>query len=827
MKTYTYKEVVDSSIEYFNGDELAAKVFADKYALQNLDGEFLELTPLDMHKRLAKEFARIESKYPNPMTEEEIFSLFDKFKYVVPQGSPMSGIGNPYQIQSISNCFVIQSPYDSYASILHTDQEQAQIMKRRGGVGFDISAIRPKGLKTNNAAKTTDGISVFMERFSNTTREVAQGGRRGALMLSISIHHPEIKTFINIKRDAKKVTGANISVRVSDEFMNAVKNKEQVQLRWPVDSETPTITEMVDANEIWTELLSATHASAEPGILFWDTAIKNTPSDIYKDQGYKSTSTNPCGEIILSPRDSCRLLLVNLTGFVNDAFTDNASFDFVKYDKAVQQAQKLMDDLVDLELECVDKILAKIELDPEPENVKKIEKDLWLGIREAAVNGRRTGLGITALGDCLAALNIRYGSDESIAMTEDIYKHLAVNSYKSSIIMAKERGAFPVFSHELEKGHPFLQRIWNTDPEVYDLYQKHGRRNIANTTTAPAGSVSTLTQTTSGIEPVFMLSYTRRKKVNPDSKDVKIDFVDGVGDSWQEYPVYHHGLKTWMDVTGKTDPKESPYHMATAMDNDWVQGVKLQGAAQKWICHAISRTANLPADTTVDTVKDIYMMAWEQGCKGYTIYRDGCRSGVLISSDSKKDTDKSGRPLKITPTQSPKRPEELPCDIHHVTIKGTKWTILVGLLHEDPYEMFIGHSELISLPAKSLNGKIYKRTKGKYDLHVDGEDLVIKDIIKTFDSKDSAWATRMFSINLRHGVSVEFLVDQLSKDGLITDFNKVIARILKKYIKDGTSVKTSEKCSNVLASGDICNSGDLVFQEGCLMCKECGYSKCG
>lgn len=815
MKTYLYNEVYKASTDYFRGDELAAKVFVDKYALSN-DNVYLELTPDDMHMRLAKEFSRIEQKYPNPMSEDEIYSLLKDFKYIVPQGSPMSGIGNPYQVMSISNCFVLESPFDSYSGILKTDQEQAHIMRRRGGVGFDISTIRPKGMITKNAAKTTDGIGIFMERYSNTCREVAQGGRRGALLLSISIHHPEIRTFINIKKDLKKVTGANISIRLSDEFMMAVKNNEKVQLRWPVDSSDPAVSEYVDANEIWDDIISAAHGFAEPGLLFWDTALKYTPAQIYKDFGFNHISTNPCGEIILSAGDSCRLLLLNLSSFVNNIFTPEAYFDYEKFADVAIKAQRLMDDIVDLELECIERILNKIEKDPEPDDVKLIDKSLWITIRDACIKGRRTGLGITGLGDAIAYLNQRYGSDESITTTEEIYKSLAINSYKSSCIMAGERGAFPVFSHKLEEGHPYLQRIWDASPEVYELYLKHGRRNIANLTTPPAGSTSCETQTTSGIESAFLISYVRRKKVNPDSKNVKVDFVDVVGDSWQEYTVYHHGYKKWTEMFPNADVKDSPYFGATSVDVDWISSVKLQAAAQKWVCHSISRTINVPNNTSTDTVKNIYMTAWESGCKGVTVYRDGCRSGVLISEES-KSLPKDGRPSKITRAESPKRPKELPCEIHHATFKKVKWTVLVGLFKGEPYEIFMGYSDLLDIPLKISYGSIIKTGKGRYNLNIPTKDdsLTINNIIKTFDNNDSAWATRMISTSLRHGVPVEFLVEQLSKDGTIVDINNILARILRKYAKNG-----GIKCPK-------CGGTNIIFRTACFDCVSCGHSGCG
>lgn len=814
------EEAMQLSKNYFGGDELAASVFINKYALRDNDGRLLEATPHDMHRRLAKEFARIEAKYPNPMSEDEIFELFKEFRRVVPQGSPMSALGNPYKLQSASNCFVIPAPSDSYGGLLFTDQQEAQIMKRRGGVGFDISTIRPKGLTTQNAAGTTDGIAVFMERFSNTCREVAQGGRRGALMLTINCHHPEIRTFINIKRDLKKVTGANISVRWSDEFLSAVEAGTQVQLRFPVAKDAKhIIEEMVDAKQIWDEFVEAAHASAEPGCLFWDTALENTPADVYTEEGFGSKSTNPCGEIILSEYDSCRLMILNTFSYVKNPFTKQASFDFEAFKSDAEKAQRLMDDLIDLEIEQVDKVLAKIDTDPEPEEVKLIERVLWQRIRTAAINGRRTGLGVTAIGDTVAALGLRYGSDASIAAVESIYMTMALGAYRSSVIMARERGAFPIFNLKKEKGHKFLQRIWDADPELHKLYLKHGRRNIALTTTAPTGSVSTLTQTTSGIEPVFMTHYKRRKKINPNDKDARVDFVDHMGDKWQEYTVYHHGVTKWMEITGKSDVEQSPYNKATANEIDWEAAVDLQAAAQKWVCHAISKTTNLPNSASKADVDRVYRRGWKSGCKGITVYRDSCRSGVLVAADVGPKTDSDGRPTEIQPTHAPKRPETLPCEIHHVTVKGIKWVILVGLMNGKPYEIFAGAAENLILPSKLKGGFIKKIKHGTYSLHLpDGEEeLVVKNIVNTFDNPESAWATRMISMSLRHGVNVEFVVAQLNKDGNITDINKVLSRVLKKYIADGAT--TGVKCKD-------CGSKNVMYAEGCLTCKDCGSSKC-
>ncbi len=689
----TYDEVFAESLEYFKGDELAASVFATKYALQDKEGNFLETNPDQMHKRLASEFARVEAKYDNAMPEEEIYSLLKDFKYVVPQGSPMSGIGNKHQIQSLSNCFVVDNPQDSYGGILKTDQEQVQIMKRRGGVGFDISTIRPRGLRTSNAAKTTDGIGVFMERFSNSCREVAQGGRRGALMLTISVHHPDIETFINIKRDLSKVTGANISIRLTDEFMQAVENESNYELRFPVEPEEErVVTQQASATDIWDQIIESAHGSAEPGLLFWDNVLNYTPAEIYKDQGFHTISTNPCSEITLSAYDSCRLLLLNLTSFVDNPFQDNARFDYELFSDHAQKAQRLMDDLIDLEIECVDRIIAKIKKDPESKDAKRVELELWQKIRKAALDGRRTGLGVTGLGDTLAMLNLNYGSPDSIQETEDIYRTLAIAAYKSSCQLAAERGAFPVYNYEQEEGHPFMERLFKAYPQLRHLHREHGRRNIALTTTAPCGSVSTLTQTTSGIEPAFMLHYTRRKKINPNDPDAQVDFVDDLGDKWQEFDVYHHNFKKWMDTTGRDKIEDSPYAGSTANEIVWESAVDIQAAAQLWVCHAISKTINLPSDVSVDDVKKVYWHGWKQGLKGVTVYRDGSRSGVLVSDDaSTKKQD------GFYETPAPKRPDTLSCEIHHASIKGEKWTIVMGIMDGKPYEIFGGMANKIEI----------------------------------------------------------------------------------------------------------------------------------
>jgi ribonucleoside-diphosphate reductase alpha chain len=825
MDEITRQIALEQTSKYFEGDELAPDVFM-KYALRDAEDNLLETNPDQMHRRLAKEFARIEAKYPNPMSEDEIYELLKDFKDVVPQGSPMSGIGNYYQLQSLSNCFVVDQPHDSYAGILFTDQEQVQIMKRRGGVGFDVSTIRPKGQPTSNAARTTDGIGVFMERFSNSCREVAQGGRRGALMLTIDCRHPEIETFIDIKRDLKKVTGANISIRFTDEFMRAVEGNTDFMLRWPVESspEDSEICRAVNARQIWDKFVDAAWSSAEPGALFWDTIVNQGIVDCYRDVGYKTISTNPCGEIPLSPYDSCRLMVVNLTSFVNHPFGDSPTFDFARFDEVVMKAQRLMDDLVDLEIECVDRILEKIEKDPQPDHVKRIEWDLWHKIRAAGKNGRRTGLGITGLGDALAAMNIRYGDECSITVTREIYRALAIGAHRSSLIMAQERGAFPAFNFEKEKDHLYLKKVMTAcNGDSYDMWKTTGRRNIALTTTAPVGSVSCLTRTTSGIEPAFLLSYKRRRKITQGDLVSRVDFVDPMGDKWQEYVVYHHWFKKWMDRTGKTDPKESPYWGGTANDIEWEKSVDIQAAAQEWIDHSISKTCNLPNSATKEIVNDVYLKAWRMGCKGFTVYRDGCRTGVLVQNDEPKKVEEG----RITP----KRSKTLHCDIHRANIRNGEstesWLVLVGLSDGKPYEVFCGIPENIEIPKRYKSGSLVKNGKrdgvATYNLMVpvgDDENLVFKDVVNLFDNPTQGAFTRTISLALRHEVPLQYIVEQLQKDKNSDMFSyaRVIARVLKGYIKDGT--KSSEKgCPE-------CGNSELVYQEGCLSCKACGFSKC-
>lgn len=831
--TYSYDEVRDASVSYFAGDELAGDVFAGKYALQDLKGVLYEKTPDDMHDRAAGEFHRAESKYANPLELQEIKRLLKSWE-VVPQGGPLSAIGNPFQVQSLSNCFVIQSPYDSYGGIMKTDEEEVQIMKRRGGVGFDLSTIRPKGLPAANAARTTDGIGVFMERYSNTCREVAQGGRRGALMLTISVHHPEVLTFANIKRNKKKVTGANVSIRMTNEFMEAVKNDGKYLQRFPVDGKPGQciIEQWVDARETWLNIVKAMRDCSEPGMLFWDQVQAMGPADAYREFGYGSISTNPCGEITLSAYDSCRLLLMNLSKFVNNPFTKNALFDLPRFSDAVFKAQRLMDDLVDLELEAVDRIMTKIENDPEPKDVKRRELELWTKIKNAAINGRRTGLGITALGDAFAMCNLKYGSDESIKMTDIIYRELALASYRSSVQMARERGAFPIFSHDVEAGHPFIERIMAEDPDLARDYKLYGRRNIANTTTAPAGSMSILTQTTSGCEPVLFIKSRRKRKITEEDRGARVDEVDDLGDKWQFYEQFHLGVKKWMEVTGETDTTKSPYHGATVEEIDWLKKIDIQAAAQKWICHSISNTTNLPKDVPWEMVEKLCWHGWETGCKGVTIYRIGSRAAVIVNEDAAE----GGLPLVIVETHAPKRPKEMPCEIHRVTVKGEQYLVLVGVLGERPYEIFAGLSEQVEVPKKAKKGILIKNGKKDgvttYNLRIplgDDDELVLKDIVSLFDNPLYGAFTRAISLTLRHGVPVQFLVEQLRKDkhSDITSFSAVVARVLKGYIVDGTASTSEKRCPE-------CGGETLVYQQGCVSClggvkqdgSLCGWSKC-
>ena len=833
---YDYNNVLKSSIEYFNGDVTAADVWTSKYALQDEEGVFYELTPDAMHDRLATEFELVEHRYPNAMSFAEIRSLLDHFKQVIPQGSPMAGIGNRFRVQSLSNCFVGASPHDSYAGILLTDQQLVQVTKRRGGFGFDISTIRPKGLPTKNAAKTTDGIEVFMRRYSNTCREVAQGGRRGALMLTLSVHHPDVLTFINIKRERDAVTGANISLRISDEFMEAVRDGRNVQLRWPVDErDNPVVDRQVDARTLWDNIVSAARDCAEPGLLFWDTVTRMTPSDAYASVGFRTVATNPCGELPMPPDDSCRLIVLNLVDFVRDPFTSHASIDYVGLGVAARKAQRLMDDLVDLEIDEVNRIIAKIKSDPEPDDVKRVELELWQRIKMTAIRARRTGLGPTGVGDVIAMMGHRYGDDASIELVEQLYKHITINSYMSSIEMAEERGHFPEWRFELDMSNEFLRRIWDALPvEWQERWRRWGRRNIANTTTAPAGSVSICSQTTSGIEPAIYTRYLRRKKGNPDDPGFRVDSKDTTGDTWMHFPVVHHGVLKWFEVvhgqeaaaawladTEAVVPEECPYNAATAAEIDWRAKVRLQAAAQRWVCHAISNTTNLPADISVDVVKDIYMLGWELGCKGVTIYREGSRDGVLV-----RDVEQTDNTQTFTTHHVPARPDSLPCHIHRARIKSEEWVFFVGLMDDRPYEVFGGLASCVSIPQKYEVGTISKRQRkngGLYDLTFGaGDDVhVIKNIVEQFDNPNYSAFTRIVSLSLRHGAAVQYVVEQLlrDKDADMSSFARVLARTLKRYIDDGTP--TGRRCPNCDAEGT------LFYTEGCVTCQACGFAACG
>jgi ribonucleoside-diphosphate reductase alpha chain len=833
-KLFTHEQALAASTEYFKGDELAATVFVTKYALRDGKGGLTELTPADMHRRLAREFARIEAKYENPMSEDEIFALLDGFRYIVPQGSPMSAVGNPTQVQSLSNCFVVASPLDSYGSIARADEEILQVQKRRGGCGVDLSNIRPRTMEVANAAGSSDGLGIFMERYSNTTREVAQGGRRGALMETVSVNHPDVETFITIKQDKTKVTGANVSVRVTDEFMQAVELDLPFVHRWPVKAseKDAKFTKLTMARDVWKKMMHAAWASAEPGVLYWDTVTKWSMADEFADKGFETICTNPCSELPLSAYDSCRLLLLNLSSYVNDPFTLKATFDWTLFADHVVKAQRLMDDLVDLELEAVDRILAKIAADPEGDFEKARELNLWTKVRKACSDGRRTGTGITALGDMLAALGLTYGSAESIETTEAVYRSMALNAHASSVVMAKERGAFPAWEPGRYQGNAFADRLMkHSDQATNEGFMNFGRRNIALTTTAPAGSVSTLTQTTSGIEPAYLLHYKRRKKLVQSEIDhgATVDFVDQSGDKWQEYDVYHHGYKLWLDANPGKKLEDSPYHKATSNDVDWVASVDLLAAAQKWTEHSISKTINLPSTATVELVSDVYTKAWKLGIKGVTVYRDGCRTGVLVSAEEKPKEAAPPAQDVIADRHAPKRPKELPCDLQRATVKGEKYLVLVGLMDGKPYEVFCGLSDKLEVPKRFEKGNLVKNGKNKeglstYNLSIDlgeGDELLVKDVATMFDNATYASFTRMVSLSLRHGVPVQFVCEQMSKslDEDMQSFAKVLSRVLKKYIPDGTAPSSDKTCGS-------CGGSNLTYAEGCVSCPSCGFSKC-
>lgn len=846
-KTYTSEEIRLATIEYFKGDDLATKVWATKYALKDSYGNTYELTPDDMHHRLAREVAKIEKKYPNSLTEEELFELFRDFKYIVPQGSPMTGIGNEFQVASLSNCFVIgfDSDSDSYGAIIKIDEEQVQLMKRRGGVGHDLSHIRPKGSPVKNSALTSTGIVPFMERYSNSTREVAQDGRRGALMLSVSIKHPDSESFIDAKMESGKVTGANISVKLHDDFMEAAINNEPFTQQYPVQSKEPWYTKVVDANSIWKKIVHNAWQSAEPGILFWDTIINESVPDCYADLGYKTVSTNPCGEIPLCPYDSCRLLAINLYSYVNNPFTPEASFDFELFQLHVGLAQRIMDDIIDLEMEKIDKIIAKIQTDPEDDIIKSTEFQLWDKIKIKTSQGRRTGVGTTAEGDMLAALGYRYGTDEATEFSEKVHKAVALAAYRSSVTMAKERGAFTVYDAKREENNPYIQRLREADPELYADMIKYGRRNIACLTIAPTGTTSIMTQTTSGIEPVFMPVYTRRRKVNPNDKNVRIDFIDENGDSWEEYIVFHHKFVTWMEANNYPATKhyskdeieemvaKSPYYKATANDVDWLKKVQMQGRIQKWVDHSISVTINLPADATEELVGKLYEEAWRSGCKGVTVYRDGSRAGVLLAVEDKKDEKKDEKKICFPYEEGQLiRPKELDCDVVRFQNAKDKWIAFVGLKDDRPYEIFTGladDDEGIVLPKTVTKGRIIKTIDEKgnkgYDFQFSnkrGYKTTIEGLNYKFDKEFWNYA-KLISGVLRYGMPIDQVIKLVS--GLQLDNESIntwkvgVERALKKYIPDGTQIK-EQTCPS-------CGQKALVYQEGCLTCKNCGYSKCG
>lgn len=839
--SYSYEEAVKHASQYFGGDELAAGVWVSKYALKDTRGNIYERTPADMHRRMAKELARVESHYPNPMTEEEIFNLLDRFRYIVPQGGPMAGIGNKYQISSLSNCFVIGNNADSYGGIMRTDEEQVQLMKRRGGVGHDLSHIRPKQSPVNNSALSSTGIVPFMERYSNSTREVAQDGRRGALMLSLSIKHPDAHDFIDAKMESGKVTGANVSVRITDEFMDSVRNNNPFTQKYPIDSPTPAVTKDIDAKELWNKIIHNAWKSAEPGVLFWDTIIRESVPDCYAEFGYKTQSTNPCGEIPLCPYDSCRLLAINLLNYVDNPFTEEASFNFEKFKKHAQYAQRIMDDIIDLEIEHIDRIIGKIEADPEEEFIKAREIRLWKKIQKTCKEGRRTGVGITAEGDMLAALGLRYGSEEGIAFSTEVHKTLAIEAYRSSVQLARERGPFAIYDSSLEMKNPLINRIREADQALYDEMVKYGRRNIALLTIAPTGTTSLMTQTTSGIEPVFMVSYMRRRKVNPNDKNVKVSFVDEVGDAWEEYRVFHDTFKTWLIANGYNmeevsamPEKEfddliarSPYFKATANDVDWVQKVKMQGAIQKWVDHSISVTVNVPKETTVDMVQKIYMTAWEEGCKGCTIYRDGSRSGVLISD--KKDAEPDAEAGKLNATTQ--RPKKVEASVVRFKNNDERWIAVVGLLDDKPYEIFTGKAEdSFVFPDYVKKGVVIKQKdeetdKNRYDFQYrdkDGYRVTMEGLSRSFDKEFWNYA-KLISGVLRYNMPIDRVVKLIKglnvEDEHINTWKNGVARALKKFIPDGVSAQ--ESC-------DSCGDPDgLMYKEGCLMCKSCGYTECG
>ena len=847
-RTFTYDEAFEASLKYFNGDELAARVWVNKYAMKDSFGNIYEQSPADMHWRIANEVARIEQKYANPMSAQEVFDLIDKFRYIIPAGSPMTGIGNNYQIASLSNCFVIglEGDADSYGAIMRIDEEQVQLMKRRGGVGHDLSHIRPKGSPVNNSALTSTGLVPFMERYSNSTREVAQDGRRGALMLSVSIKHPDSESFIDAKMTEGKVTGANVSVKITDEFMRAaVEDKPFIQ-QFPIESSNPDVAKEISAKKLWEKIVHNAWKSAEPGVLFWDTIIRESLPDCYADLGFRTVSTNPCGEIPLCPYDSCRLLSINLYSYVENPFTPEAKFNFDLLRPHVAAAQRIMDDIVDLELEKIDLIMKKVADDPQSMEVKGAETHLWEKIKSKSGKGRRTGVGITAEGDMLAALGLRYGSQEATDFSVEVHKTLALAAYRSSVTMAQERGAFEVFDAAREANNPFMLRIKEADEQLYNDICQYGRRNIACLTIAPTGTTSLMTQTTSGIEPVFMPVYMRRRKVNPNDEAVHVDFVDEVGDSFEEYIVYHRKFLTWMEVNGIDTTKKytqeeidqlvarSPYYKATANDVDWLMKVRMQGAIQKWVDHSISVTVNLPADVDEALVNKLYVEAWRSGCKGCTIYRDGSRSGVMISVSKKEKKEGAGN--SVPPCKHPEvtevRPQVLECEVVRFQNNKEKWVAFVGLLNGYPYEIFTGlqdDDEGIVLPKTVTKGKIIKQVdengRKRYDFQFEnkrGYKTTVEGLSEKFNPEYWNYA-KLISGVLRYRMPIEHVIRLVSslqlKSESINTWKNGVERALKKYITDGTEAK-GQKCP-------VCGQETLVYQEGCLICKNCGASRCG
>jgi len=839
MESYNREEVFTSSLAYFRGDELAANVWINKYALKDSDGNIYELNPDHMHRRIANELARVDAKYANPMGVEEIYDLIKDFEYIIPQGGPMSGIGNTMQTVSLSNCFVVGNEADSYGGITQTDQEQIQLMKRRGGVGHDLSHIRPKGSPVKNSALTSTGVVPFMERYSNSTREVAQDGRRGALMLSLSMKHPDAIDFIDAKTEQGKITGANVSIKIDDDFMQAVKAGTEYLQQFPVNAEVPKLTKHIDATEVFNKIVYNAWKSAEPGILFWDTIIKESVPDCYADIGYKTVSTNPCGEIPLCPYDSCRLLAINLYSYVRNPFTDKAEFDYVLFEEHARHAQRFMDNIIDLEIEKIDSIISKIKTDPEEEVFKRTEIELWQKIKKKTEDGRRTGIGVTAEGDMLAGLGLTYGTPEATKFSENIHKELAIGVYKASCYLAKERGAFNVYDYEREVNNPFIQRLIAACPEIDDLLKEYGRRNIALLTIAPTGTTSLMTQTTSGIEPVFKPVYMRRRKINPNDKDTNGVFIDDVGDHWEEYPVFHAKFLKWAKVKGynldkikimssaelNEVVKESPYDKASSDDVDWVEKVKMQGAIQKWVDHSISVTVNLPNDVKEEIVGKVYMTAWESGCKGVTVYRDGSRSGVLVSKEDKKEQKLTER---MRERVAPKRTKFLEADIIRFNNQKEKWIGFIGINEGRPYELFTGKLDAFPIPSWVEEGKIKKvKDNGngsRYDfiyVDKDGYEQEVRGLDRIFN-KEYWNIAKTFSGLLRHGmpiVNVYELLCTLKFDGDgFASWHAGLKRMIKKYIDDGTEAK-GEKCPE-------CKSTEMHYTDGCLSCKACGWSKC-